>query len=342
MNAIVEKNMKILKKYYKIAKYIIFFLFICYLLFFNKKKYLNNNIMKKLHMDLKLYDKKYKNQILELMSKSLGQKITSVKSIFLAQKSYFGNQILILSDIIFICEILGCKRIILDKKYFWYIKNKIIDRKFKRIIDIGDIKDYLNTSTIIDKTSSFFQKLYINRMNLLRNEILNNLPKIVIKPNALYIYIRSSLSGSVYNPDYFQPPLCFYKTILNNYKFKKVNLIAKDKTNKMVDVLLNNFKFIIFKEKSLKEDIAYLIYAYNIVGLSSSFLYSIMNMNYNLRLYWHYGEHGFRFIPNIEATIFKMEPSNEYSKQIYYWKYNSSQFKLMINDNCPNKFEIEN
>ena len=67
-----------------------------------------------------------------------------------------------------------------------------------------------------------------------------------------------------------------------------------------------------------------------------------MNMNYNLRLYWHYGEHGFRFIPNIEATIFKMEPSNEYSKQIYYWKYNSSQFKLMINDNCPNKFEIEN
>ena len=110
----------------------------------------------------------------------------------------------------------------------------------------------------------------------------------------------------------------------------------------MIDVLLNNFRYIIFKEKSLEEDIAYLINAYNIVGLPSSFLYSIMKMNYNLRLYWHYGDHGFKFKPNIKATIFKMIPSEEYLKQIHNWKYNSSQIKLMINDNCPNKFEIEN
>ena len=67
-----------------------------------------------------------------------------------------------------------------------------------------------------------------------------------------------------------------------------------------------------------------------------------MNMNYNLKLYWHYGEHGFIFQPNNEVTIFKMEPSKEYLKPIHFWKYNSSQIKLMINDNCPNKFEIEN
>ena len=65
-------------------------------------------------------------------------------------------------------------------------------------------------------------------------------------------------------------------------------------------------------------------------------------MNYNLKIYWHYGNHGFNFKPNIETTIFKMEPSNEYSKQIRFWKYNSSQLKLMVQDNCPNKFEIEN
>ena len=67
-----------------------------------------------------------------------------------------------------------------------------------------------------------------------------------------------------------------------------------------------------------------------------------MNMNYNLRLYWHYGNHGFNFKPNNATTIFKMIPSKEYLNQIHYWMYNSSQFKLMINDNCPNKFEIEN
>jgi hypothetical protein len=298
--------------------------------------------MKDIHIDKKFYNKKFKKQLLELISKSLGNKITSVKSIFLSQKFFFGNQIMILNDVIFVCEILGCKKIILDKRYFWYIKNRIIDKKFKRIIDIGDIKDYLNTSTIIDKTFTFFLHFCENRLDILRKEILNNLPKIIIKPNALYIYIRSSYYGSIYNPDFFQPPLCFYKTILNNFKFKKVNLIAKDKTNKMVDVLLNNFKYIFFKEKSIMEDIAYLINAYNIVGVPSSFLYSIMNMNYNLRLYWHYGNHGFNFTPNIETTIFEMVPSKEYQKQIRFWKYNSSQIKLMINDNCPNKFEFEN
>ena len=94
-------------------------------------------------------------------------------------------------------------------------------------------------------------------MDLLRKEILRNLPKIIINSDELYIYIRSSHYGSIYNSDYFQPPLCYYKAVLNNLKFKKVNLIAKSKINKMIDVLLNNFKFIYFKEKSLGEDIAY-------------------------------------------------------------------------------------
>ena len=204
--------------------------------------------MKYIYINIKLYDKNFKKQLLELISKSLGQNITSVKSIFLSHKYFFGNQILILNDIIFVCEILRCRRIILDKRYFWYIKNKIIDRKFKRIIEIGDIRDYLHTSTIIDKTFSFYQKFCENRLNILRNEILSNLPKVITKPNELYIYIRSSYSGSIYNPIYFQPPLCYYKTILNNFNFINVNLIGKDKTNKMVDLLLNHFKFIFFKK----------------------------------------------------------------------------------------------
>ena len=65
-------------------------------------------------------------------------------------------------------------------------------------------------------------------------------------------------------------------------------------------------------------------------------------MNYNLKLYWHYGNHGFNFKPNAKTTIFKMKPSKEYLKEIHFWKYNISQLKLMVQDNCPNKFEIEN
>lgn len=299
---------------------IILFLLFFYIIFYKHKSY-TNNIMKPVHMRTKFYNVKYKKQLFELMSKSLGHKITSVKSIFLSQKMFFGNQIQTLNNIIFVCEILRCRKMILNKKFFWYIKNRIIDRKFRRIIDIGDLNDYINTSTIIDKTGIFFNKLCENRMNVLRKEILANLPRVMTNSHDLYIYIRSGYFGSIYNHDYFQPPLCYYKIILNNFKFKNIFLIAKDKINKIIDILLNNYKFIIFKQNSLQVDIAYLINAYNIVGLPSSFLYSILKMNYNLKIYWHYGNHGFNFKPNIETTIFKMEPSNEYSKQIRFWKY---------------------
>ena len=73
----------------------------------------------------------------------------------------------------------------------------------------------------------------------------------------IFIFILEALFLVQYTTLIILNHLYVYKTILNNYKFNKVNLIAKDKTNKIVDVLLNNFKFIIFKEKSLKEDIAY-------------------------------------------------------------------------------------
>lgn len=219
----------------------------------------------------------------------------------------------------------GCKKIILDKRYFWYIKKKIIDKKFKRSIDIGDINDYLNTSTIIDTTYNFFNKFCENRMFILRKEILRHLPKIPIFDNDLYIYIRSGHAGAIYNRDYFQPPLCYYKIILNNFKFRKIILVAKDKTNKIIDILLNNYPFIIFKENSLEIDISTLINAYNIVGLPSSFLYSSLKLNENLKLYWHYGNHGFYFKSKEQTTVFRMEPSKKYNNQIHYWKYNSSK-----------------
>lgn len=331
----------IIKKYkFKIS----FFLIITILCFLIKKMTKNQQsyFMQNNYIHKELYNKKFKKQILSIISKSIGKNITSLKSIFLSQKIFFGNQIQILNNIIFICEIIVCKRIILDKRYFWYIKKKIIDRNYRISIDIGDINDYLNTSTIIDKTYNFFNKNCENRMFILRKEILRNLPKIEIDNHDLYIYIRSGYAGAIYNRDYFQPPLCYYKKILNNFKFRKILIIAKDNTNKIIDILLNNYPFIIFNKNSLEIDISRIINAFNIVGLPSSFLYSSLKLNDNLKLYWHYGHHGFYFKSKKETTIFRMKPSKEYKNQIHHWKYNDTQLKLMIKDNCPYKFEIEN
>lgn len=53
----------------------------------------------------------FKKHILKIISKSLGQNIKSVKSIYLSQDCFFGNQIQILNNIIFMCEILDAKKL---------------------------------------------------------------------------------------------------------------------------------------------------------------------------------------------------------------------------------------
>lgn len=92
-----------------------------------------------------------------MISNSIGRAITSIKYIFCCEKIPFGNQIITLNNIIYACEVLKCKKkIILDKRYFWYIKNKLVLKNLKINIIVDDINNYLNTSTIIDKTTNFF------------------------------------------------------------------------------------------------------------------------------------------------------------------------------------------
>ena len=85
---------------------------------------------------------KEKKELLNMISESVGRKIITVNTIFLSQKMMFGNQIILINLVIFFCEILGCKKIILDKNWNWFIKNKIIYKKYKMIIDVGEINHY--------------------------------------------------------------------------------------------------------------------------------------------------------------------------------------------------------
>ena len=73
-----------------------------------------------------------------------------------------------------------------------------------------------------------------------------------------------------------------------NYKFNKVYLIAQDKKSPIIDKILNEYTNVIYKQNGLKEDISYLINAYNIVASISSFLVSIIQLNYNLENLFDY------------------------------------------------------
>lgn len=191
------------------------------------------------------------------------------------------------------------------------------------------------------------------RANIIKNEILNNLPKVQVDFNDLFMYIRS---GDIFNIDniyYAQPPLCFYKNIINNYKnFSKIYIIAQDNINPVINKLIEEYPKIIFNINSLTIDIAYLINAFNIVGAASTFINIIIRFNDNLKYYWEYNiesdivkiinyHHSFyKLSKNI--TYFRMEPSIKYIKEMSYWNHTESQINLMITENCTNNFTIIN
>ena len=301
---------------------------------------------------------KEKNSFLNFLSNSTGHKITSVDTIFLTQNYKFGNIIIILNKILFYCEIIKCKRIILNKDHTWYIKNNVIYPEYNISIEVGDPDkfDYSN-KTVFDASDNFlFYFGYIKpefRVKFLKNEILNNLPKVQVDSNELFIYIRSGDIFKVDNYYYAQPPLCFYENIINKFNnFSKIYIIAQDTINPVINKLIEEYPKIIFNINPLATDIAYLINAFNIVGAASTFINIIIRFNDNIKYYWEYNieadivkiinlHHSFYKFPK-NITYFRMEPSIKYINEMSYWNHTESQINLMITENCTNNFTIIN
>ena len=261
-----------------------------------------------------------------------------------------------LNKAIFYCEILKCKKLLLRKNNSAYIRNIINDKKYGLIIEEINSSIIINNENLL---SNYYNPYYDflgikpnNRLYVFKNEILRNLPFIQTKENDLYIHIRSgdiflkSNKGNFYS----QPPLCFYKTIINNNKFNKIIIISENKLNPIVDKLIKKYPYIIYKPGNIKLDIAKLIYAFNIVSSISSFLMGIIKLNDNLRNIWEYDIYKIRlkiyhlhhslYKYRRKYTIFLMNPSKQYMEKMYLWQANRKQINIMLRDKCPKIFRI--
>lgn len=300
---------------------------------------------------------KEKQNLLNLLSNYSGHVIKNVNTIFYSPNNRFGNQLIIISKIIFFCEILGCKRIILNRKNNWFIKNKIDYAKYNMTIETGIKSDCKKKKTIFDISINwFYYYSFIKpelKINVIKNEILSNIPKITTNPNDLYIHIRSGdifENNNLCNEYYSQPPLCFYQTIISNNKFRKIYIISEDTKNPVINKLIQSNPSILYNKNDIKMDISYLVYAYQIIGSFSTFLNIIIRMNDNLKYLWEYN------LPSMKSKIihchhscikpFKniiyyiMEPSDNYKKVMTRWNCSKVQLALMINEKCNNTFII--
>jgi len=292
-----------------------------------------------------------KEKLLKLISINVGQNISFVKSLFLSKNLNFENLIISINSAIYFCETLQCKNIILDNKYFWFIKNKIRYKKYKINIKKDDIDNLQQSNLIIDKTfnlinlSAFFNTNL--RINVIKKEILSNLPRVITNKNELYIYFKSDYFFQKSNQLYIHPPYCFYQNILNNYNFSIIKIISKYKSDPVANKIINEYSNIKYDKLSLKYMISYLVNAYNIVGASSYFLDIINRLNENLLYFWEYeyfNKNKDNFFNSIKKKIiiFKMFASQNYKNLLINSKNIFSHIYFMLNFKCGNNFTIIN
>lgn len=323
--------------------------------FFKREKdYLFHSYLKLKTIELsKNILKKKKYTFIKILFNNFKDK-KKIKEIFLSDKCRFGNCIIYLNKYISYCEIIGCKSILLEKKNFWFIK-KNITIKNNITIKVLD-KKYLNKYF---KCKINFNKYYNVKpeikIDLIRNEIIRNLPNLKLSNKDLYIHIRSDdlfkYEKEFDNNDHIQPPLCFYNNIINNFNFENVYIISSDKGNPVISKLIYYYSNIIFYINKLKYDISILINAYNLVSSTSSFFISALQLNYNIKFLWDYDIYElnlkdivlhydlYKFI-NRNFIIYRMEPSKLYKNIIFLWKNNRRQLKLLLKEKCNNNFRI--
>jgi hypothetical protein len=236
-------------------KYIFIFFELLLLIYFfniitNKNLSDSNNNFKNINIELlNLKDKLFKQ---------FKKNISNIDTLYIEGYMRFGNYLVSLNNAIIFCELLKCKRIIVKNDF---INHKIFYQKFNLTIEPNKLFNYFIDDNSMIINVGFFFSFYIfkslgkvNRFFVFRKEILNNLPKVETNIDELYIYIRS---GDIfrhinYSKIYYaQPPLCFYKTVLNQFKFRNVTIISEDISNPVIPILLKEFPYIKYNSNAL-------------------------------------------------------------------------------------------
>ena len=246
-----------------------------------------------------------------------------------------------LNKLINICEIIRCKNIISPGGLETIIKKPIVYKEFNITIFPCSYKNKIKIDIELNTYNNFYfmprnHKIEM-RLWIIREEVLNNIPKYVANPNDLYINIRS---GDIFinkiNCKYSQPPLCFYQSIINKNNFNNIFILSNGHENPVVDELLKLYNTIKYIHGSVEHDISVVINAFNFVMPVSTFSFNLIVLNNNLKNLYIYDLFDF-YLKNGNYTVHKMKPSPKYMKMMKTnWKNTKEQLNLMIKENCIN------
>ena len=188
------------------------------------------------------------------------------------------------------------------------------------------------------------------RFIILKGERKKNLPKIEIKKDDLYIYIRSGDSFIKGGAGSAPAPYCFYTKILETAKYNNVYIISKDDLNPIIGKLSTDYPKIIHNLHSVEVDISILSNAYNLVNQVSSFIITCIALNDNLINLWDYDTYPLSqkiyhlhydiYKLNRVFNIYRMKPDEEYFYQkMFTWTISEEQMKLLFDEKCKYDFK---
>ena len=206
-------------------------------------------------------------------------------------------------------------------------------------------KNYENKGNIIDTEGVEFY--YQNKLKKYKicfeknhekvKEILQNIFKIDIrkieKKEGLIIHIRSGdqMITTNPNPKYIMAPLSYYKKIIEENNYKKIEIVCEDTLNPCVNELLKIYPNINYNRNTLIDDIKIILGAENIVSTIGTFIPGLCWLSNNIKKVY-VASYDFTLSDNvypinIKKTIIEMK---EYKSKMVKWKNNKEQKQLML------------
>ncbi len=270
--------------------------------------------------------------------------ISDITAISVTSGLRFGNSIQQLSHAYHIAKAIGVSKIYLPN--FWYIaEGKSNISSGIQIINVN--KPDFSSEKIVLEGLFFEDKTLAPLSNTIPNHYLAMIDlteAVNLKHSAeplgeqdLVIHIRS---GDVFqkNPHsgYGQPPLSFYKKIVELPIWHSISLVFEDKSNPIIDPLIDFAKQRCSRVEEvsgdIRSDIEYLLRAKTLVVGGGTFLPAIAAMSRNLTtVYSFLGNFVTWGNPNISCTIVG-DKQDVYSSEILSnnWQNTESQRKLML------------
>lgn len=170
--------------------------------------------------------------------------------------------------------------------------------------------------------------------------------------NALYLYMRSGdLFGNKCTnivdkgtdktlvnkvDDRAQPPLDFYKHVINSRKWENIYIICEDTSNPNVNELLKTYPNIVYKKNTFEKDIEMILTAVNLTHYHGNLITSLSLFSNNLKNIYSFGI--------IFENVYKNQINNivydtgDYFEQMGIWKVSKRQLKLMTAYKIPGTF----